>query len=91
MLKESVAAVLFTALISGVAAQTPITITAADKDEIVRAHNFVRRGVMPSATNMEVMVSQSLIASYNLWCFHVRCKLHFAFFLQSAISLADVQ
>ena len=44
MLKESVAAVLFTALISGVAAQTPITITAADKDEIVRAHNFVRRG-----------------------------------------------
>lgn len=57
MLEESVAAVLFTALICGVAAQTPITISAADKDEIVRAHNFVRRGVMPTATNMEVMVS----------------------------------
>ena len=57
MLKESVAAVLFTVLISGVTAQTPITISAADKNEIVRAHNFVRRGVMPTAANMEVMVS----------------------------------
>ena len=57
MLKESVAAVLFIALISGVAGQTPITISAADKDEIVQAHNFVRRGVMPPAANMEVMVS----------------------------------
>ena len=57
MLKELVAAVLFTAVISGVAAQTQITISAADKDEIVRAHNFVRRGVTPTATNMEVMVS----------------------------------
>ena len=57
MLKESVAAVLFIALISGVAGQTPITISAADKNEIVEAHNFVRRGVMPPAANMEVMVS----------------------------------
>ena len=51
MLKESVVAVLF---IFGVAAQTPISI---DRDEIVRAHNFVRRGVSPPAANMEVMVS----------------------------------
>ena len=52
MLKESVlVAVLF---IFGVAAQTPISI---DEDEIAQAHNFVRRGVMPPATNMEVMVS----------------------------------
>jgi len=51
MLKESVAAVLF---IFGVAAPTPIHI---DKDEIVQAHNFVRRRVSPSAANMQVMVS----------------------------------
>ena len=51
MLKESVVAVLF---IFGVAAQTPISI---DRDEIVRAHNLVRRGVSPPAANMEVMVS----------------------------------
>ena len=53
MLKESVilVAVLF---IFGVAAQTPISI---DEDEIAQAHNFVRRGVMPPAANMEVMVS----------------------------------
>ena len=51
MLKESVAAVLF---IFGVAAPTPIPI---DKDEIVQAHNFVRRRVSPSAANMQVMVS----------------------------------
>ena len=57
MLKESVAAVLFTVFIFRVAAQTPITISTADKDEIVQAHNFVRRGVMPPAANMEVMVS----------------------------------
>ena len=57
MLKEYVAAVLFIALISGVTGQTPITISAEDKDEIVEAHNFVRRGVMPPAANMEVMVS----------------------------------
>ena len=51
MLKESVVAVLF---IFQVAAQTPISI---DEDEIAQAHNFVRRGVSPSAANMEVMVS----------------------------------
>ena len=52
MLKESVlVAVLF---IFGVAAQSPISI---DRDEIVQAHNFVRKGVSPPAANMEVMVS----------------------------------
>ena len=51
MLKESV---LVAVLFIGVAAQTPISI---DRDEIAQAHNFVRRGVSPSAANMEVMVS----------------------------------
>ena len=53
MLKQPLVAILFAALTAGVKAQTTIPISAADKDEIVQAHNYVCRRVVPTAANME--------------------------------------
>ena len=56
MLKHVASAVLLAVIISGVASQTPIPLSAADQNEIAQAHNYVRRRVVPTAANMEEMV-----------------------------------
>lgn len=56
MLKHFASAVLLSVIISGVASQTPIPLSAADQNEIAQAHNYVRRRVVPTAANMEEMV-----------------------------------
>ena len=40
---------------------TPITLPQSDIDAILRAHNFLRGNVDPPASNMQALVSNSII------------------------------
>lgn len=104
MLKHVASAVLLAVIISGVASQTPIPLSAADQNEIAQAHNYVRRRVVPTAANMEEMVGCQFHACSSLstinaailkLLFHAigfACSILFVFiFLLSTISCHHLQ